>query len=184
MSERLASDLLFIIIALLIAAILGFLVGYFLCRRKARSGKTLNESTNEAVEDTVSDHTAEPEVMEKSYMTQENRAAPEITEVPEFDAELAKSVFGKRIISDDLKIVEGIGPVIEGILKRNHIDSWQKLAESDAGKIRSILIAEGGPRYRIHDPLTWPQQAGLAFKGQWEDLKELQDGLRGGRVIE
>ncbi|NND33754.1 MAG: 50S ribosomal protein L27, partial [Saprospiraceae bacterium] len=35
--------------------------------------------------------------------------------------------------------------------------------------------------YRIHDPGTWPKQAELAHHGKWDQLKEYQDLLHGGK---
>ncbi|HER07804.1 MAG TPA: hypothetical protein ENO20_02735 [Bacteroides sp.] len=154
MSERFASDLLFIVVALLIAAILGFLIGYFLRKPKVITKEIIRDTGGTGAEDVR----------------------------PDFDAETAKAMLGKKIVLDDLKIVEGIGPVIEGILKNSGIDTWKKLAESKAERIGSILTGEGGARFRAHDPGTWPEQAGLALQGQWEELKKLQDRLLGGRV--
>jgi len=153
MSERFASDLLFILIALIIAAILGFLIGYFL-----RKPKTI---VKEVERDT---------------------GRPEPADVmPDFDAKAARAALGKNIALNDLKIVEGVGPAIEGILKKNNIDTWKKLAESNKERISSILLTEGGEKYRIHDPGSWPRQAELAYKGNWGELKKLQDQLLGGR---
>jgi hypothetical protein len=33
----------------------------------------------------------------------------------------------------------------------------------------------------IATPDTWPEQAGLAAAGRWEELEALQDSLKGGR---
>lgn len=165
MSERFASDLLFILIALIIAAILGFLIGYFL-RKPKTIVKEVSKGTGRAEPGEVSGaaHRTEPaDVM------------------PDFDAKAARAALGKNIALNDLKIVEGIGPVIEGILKKNNIDTWKKLAGSNKETISSILLAEGGEKYRIHDPGSWPRQAELAYKGNWGELKKLQDELMGGR---
>lgn len=169
MSERFASDLLFIIIVLLVAAVLGFLIGYFI-RKPKTIIKFVPEPVREGSPEEEKD--AEEEVPEKQ-ITDEG--------IPEFDPETARALLGRKIAQDDLKIVEGIGPVIEGILRKSGIDTWEKLAGSDAENIRSVLATEG-QRFRVHDPGTWPQQAGLAFKGKWEELRQLQDGLLGGRA--
>ena len=47
-------------------------------------------------------------------------------------------------------------------------------------RLKEILDA-AGPRYQIHDPSTWPAQAKFAAEGKWEELKEYQDMLMGGR---
>jgi predicted flap endonuclease-1-like 5' DNA nuclease len=82
---------------------------------------------------------------------------------------------------DDLKIVEGIGEKIDSILKKNGIITWHQLSQTTPEKLSEILLAEGGPSYKIHDPKTWPAQALLAYEGKWKQLKEYQDQLIGGK---
>jgi predicted flap endonuclease-1-like 5' DNA nuclease len=83
---------------------------------------------------------------------------------------------------DDLLIVEGIGPVISGLLNKSGIFSFAQLASTSAERLRAILDA-GGPRFRIADPETWPAQAVLARDGNWDALKALQDRLKAGRRV-
>lgn len=80
---------------------------------------------------------------------------------------------------DDLKIVEGIGPKIEELLKNNGIDDWSDLANTTVKRLKEILASEGD-RYRLAIPDTWPKQAQLANAGQWVELKAYQDYLQGG----
>jgi large subunit ribosomal protein L27 len=89
---------------------------------------------------------------------------------------------GKKIKQDDLKMVEGIGPKIEGLLNEGGIHTWEDLANAPTEKVQAILD-EAGPRYRMHDPATWAKQAKLAHEGQWEELEALQDRLDGGREV-
>ena len=90
---------------------------------------------------------------------------------------------GKKINQDDLKIVEGIGPKIEGLLNEGGIHTWKDLAEADVEKVQAILD-EAGPRYRMHDPATWAKQAKMAFEANWEELEAYQDRLQGGREVD
>lgn len=90
---------------------------------------------------------------------------------------------GKKIKQDDLKLVEGIGPKIEGLLNEGGITTWAELADAPTDKVQAILD-EAGPRYRMHDPATWAKQARLAADGKWEELESLQDRLDGGREPE
>lgn len=85
-----------------------------------------------------------------------------------------------KAMPDDLKIVEGIGPKIEKLLKDDGINTWGDLAEAAVDRLKAILDA-AGDAYRIHQPDTWPQQAGLAHEGKWEELTKWQDELIGGR---
>ncbi len=82
--------------------------------------------------------------------------------------------------NDDLKKIEGIGPKIESLLKEAGIVSFADLENSPAEKVREILDA-AGPTFKLADPDTWSKQAGLAAAGKWDELKELQDKLKGGR---
>jgi ribosomal protein L27 len=83
---------------------------------------------------------------------------------------------------DDLKIVEGVGPKIETLLKEGGINTWAELATADVDRLKEILEA-AGPRYQIHNPSTWPAQAKFAVEGNWDELKEYQDLLIGGRDV-
>ena len=83
---------------------------------------------------------------------------------------------------DDLKIVEGIGPKIETLLKEGGINNWDELAAAPVDRIKEILDA-AGPRYQIHDPSSWPAQAKFAAEGKWDELKEYQEMLIGGRDV-
>ncbi|GJM34207.1 MAG: hypothetical protein DHS20C18_32080 [Saprospiraceae bacterium] len=82
----------------------------------------------------------------------------------------------------DLKIIEGIGPKIEQLLKDAGINTWQDLADAEVERLNDILSV-AGDRYRIHDPGTWPSQAQLAARGDWGLLAQYQDELKGGRMV-
>jgi len=96
-------------------------------------------------------------------------------------AKSSPTVRPKKVKLDDLKIVEGIGPKIEGLIKADGINTWAELADASVERLRGILEAAGS-RYRMHNPSTWPQQSALAAAGKWEELEKLQDELNGGRA--
>lgn len=97
-----------------------------------------------------------------------------------FDAAVAKTIFGKKIKENDLKIVEGIGPKIEGVFNAAGIKTWKDLSEVSTEKLQAILDS-GGENDSIHNPSTWGKQALLAYEGKWEELKSWKAGLRGGK---
>jgi hypothetical protein len=82
--------------------------------------------------------------------------------------------------TDDLSIIEGIGPKINAVLHQAGIDTFKKLSEAPPEQIGNILNAAG---IRLFDPTTWAEQADLAAAGRWDELKVLQDQLKGGRVV-
>jgi predicted flap endonuclease-1-like 5' DNA nuclease len=73
---------------------------------------------------------------------------------------------------DDLTKIEGIGPKIAELLNTAGIDTFATLAGTKKASITQILT-NAGSRYA--------QQAKLAASGKWEQLKKLQDELKGGK---
>jgi len=109
------------------------------------------------------------------------RASKPVVEVSNFDADAAKAVFGKKIKQDDLKVVEGIGPKIEGLFHSFNIKTWKALSEASVEECQEVLNS-GGERYKIHNPGTWPKQSQLAYEGKWAELLKWQDELDGGKA--
>ncbi|MEM7485897.1 MAG: hypothetical protein AAF348_11880 [Bacteroidota bacterium] len=97
-----------------------------------------------------------------------------------FDKDAAKIALGKKVKEDDLKIVEGIGPKIEGLFHNFDIKTWKALAETSTDKCQEVLNS-GGDRYRIHDPASWPMQAKMAYEGHWKELAKWQDKHKSGK---
>lgn len=82
-------------------------------------------------------------------------------------------------MADDLKIVEGIGSQVEELLNNNGIATWKKLSHTGIGELKRIL-AKNGDQYKMHNPSTWPEQAGLAYSNKWTELERLQKELING----
>jgi predicted flap endonuclease-1-like 5' DNA nuclease len=97
-----------------------------------------------------------------------------------YNADLAFSILGKNWKQDDLKIVEGIGPKIEELYHNAGIKTWKALSETSVEKSRAILDA-AGEHFAIHNPETWAKQAEMAYLGKWQELKNWQDLLDGGK---
>ena len=82
--------------------------------------------------------------------------------------------------ADNLRKIEGVGPKISMVLKDAGILTFSRLAETNVRLLREILDEAG---IRIADPETWPEQASLAAKEDWQGLQTLQSTLKGGRRI-
>ena len=108
-------------------------------------------------------------------------APPTAPAAPDVDA--ARSVLGRAIAADDLKVVEGIGPKIEELCNGIGIRTWFDLATTEVSLLRTMLV-DAGSRFRTHDPATWPEQAELLSQGRWDDFKALTDDLHGGRAVD
>lgn len=98
------------------------------------------------------------------------------------DLERGAEVLGEKVRLNDLTVIEGIGPKIADMLHTTgRITTWWELHRTDVATLRTLL--EGaGPRFRVHDPSTWPEQAGLLARGEWETFKELTAKLQGGKL--
>lgn len=99
----------------------------------------------------------------------------------QFDAQSAKAAFGKRVKPDDLKLVEGIGPKIEGLFHNFDIKTWKALSETSVAKCQEVLDS-GGDRYKVHDPASWPMQAKMAYEGKWKALVKWQVQHKHGKL--
>ncbi|NNF01679.1 MAG: hypothetical protein HKN22_03265, partial [Bacteroidia bacterium] len=75
-----------------------------------------------------------------------------------------------------------IGPVIENMLNQEGIFKWTQLKSENVDNLKKIIY-KGGDNFKIHDPSTWPKQASLADSGKWDELKEWQKNLRGGKIV-
>lgn len=95
--------------------------------------------------------------------------------------ETAVSEYINTLVPDDLKVIEGIGPKISVLLNDNGIYTYHQLAETKVISLESILMEA---QLRMVDPDTWPEQAALAAEGQWAALRQLQNELKTGSIIE
>jgi hypothetical protein len=84
----------------------------------------------------------------------------------------------KKKEADDLTIIEGIGPKVVKVLKKEGIASFSDLAHAKAADVQSALDAAG---LQMMNPEGWIDQAKLAAKGDWEALEKLKGKLKGGR---
>jgi len=84
---------------------------------------------------------------------------------------------------DDLRVIEGIGPRIAGVLNAGGIRTFQDLADAGVAEIEGILRDEDPRLLRLCKPDTWPEQAALAAAGDWDGLQALTDSLKGGRRV-
>ena len=86
------------------------------------------------------------------------------------------------LAKDDLVKIEGVGPKINELLLAAGITTFKKLADTPVSALKKLL-AEAGSRFKAWDPTTWPEQAALAAKGDWEAFEKLTAELKGGRRV-
>ena len=97
------------------------------------------------------------------------------------EATVAPTAAAKAVDPDDLSKIEGVGPKIAELINGGGIMTFAQLAAAPVERLQELLDG-AGERYRVHNPATWPMQAGLATDGKWDELEELQDRLDGGKL--
>jgi predicted flap endonuclease-1-like 5' DNA nuclease len=101
---------------------------------------------------------------------------------PPPDLEAAAAVLGEKVRHNDLTVIDGIGPKIADLLQREGgIKTWWDLHLTDVATLRALLET-GGPRFQVHDPSSWPEQAGLLARGEWQQFQTLVARLQGGKL--
>ena len=100
-------------------------------------------------------------------MSSSEHGAPKNTEHEPAPSSSSYSIDG---VPEDLKVVEGIGPKIEVLLKESGIKGLKDLSIVPIENLKEIL-AKGGTRYRLNDPSSWPEQARLLVNGEVDKLK-------------
>ena len=157
------------ILMLAVAALLGYIIGYI-------SGKAKITT----FENELSRLDSDLKYCRDQKVVQRNTASKiQVNNVREVIPVLPTPV--ERIQQDDLKVIEGIGPKMESVLKDAGILTFRQLSHKSAEQISQILV-NSDSRFQVHDPATWPRQAELAANGSWDQLKAWQDELNGGRV--
>lgn len=81
--------------------------------------------------------------------------------------------------SDDIIIVEGIGPKIKELFNTAGFNTFEQVSKMSLAQMNDIL-ERGGPRFKLANPGSWAEQARLAANNEWHALKKLQDELVAG----
>lgn len=157
---------------LLLGFLLGWLLNRWLCKCCCKSGHSTTQSAPAPSAPNPLAQTPAPAAVAP-------KPAKTVAPATVIDIAAAKAAGFALKNTDDLTIIEGIGPKINELFHNNGISSFAQLASATVPQMRAILDA-GGSRFRIANPSTWAQQAGLAAENKWAELKKLQDKLSGG----
>lgn len=113
-----------------------------------------------------------------------NNCHDEICAVPTITKETKTSTWVPMYAGkpDDLKIIEWIGPVLEGFLNEHGVISFKQLWEMTPEQIKAILD-RAGERFITHTTESRPIQARFAWSWRMKELKEMKDELDGGKFI-
>jgi large subunit ribosomal protein L17 len=84
-----------------------------------------------------------------------------------------------EVASDNLELIEGIGPTIANTLQKAGIHTFAQLADADPAQVKDVLSEAG--LGNLANPASWSEQARLAADGKFDELAALQDSLKAGR---
>jgi predicted flap endonuclease-1-like 5' DNA nuclease len=159
--------------------------------RRLKENKSVIENLSaelRQLEETIHDRSAQIREKENSIDLLKGEAAnlekqrqDSIARAEEVEARVAALEARARAMQDNFAILDGIGPRVSEVLRSAGVNTFAKLADTDADGIRGILISENPNLLRLTDPSTWQEQAGLAAEGDWEGLSSLQESLKEGR---
>lgn len=145
-----------------------------------KDGKAISSWTD--VDEAFSDVARGVQKLIKVIKTQVKKPSKHFSEKHLFWRSL-EIIEGKKTLSpknlptiDDLKIVLGMSPAIEVILKNGGISTWVELAKSSENHLNTILNA-AKVGYEIHFLTTWSDQATLAIESKWDQLRDYQELL-------
>ena len=151
-------------------------------RRTWKNGKIVEEQylMNSIIEDAKPAATKKTAATKKAEPVADRKPATKKSAEPAAAQKPAAKSAKTTTKADDLVIIEGIGPKIAELLNNAGITTFAQLADAKPAAIKTILDA-AGKRYQMHDPATWPKQAGLARDGKTAELAKLQEQLKAGR---
>ncbi len=147
-----------------------------------REGGDADAAEGETAEAPATEEAApEAPKAEEAAPAQEEPKAEEAAPAPVAEAP-AEEAPAPTADPDDLTKIEGIGPAISKVLAGQGVLTFADLAGKSPEDVKAMLDAAEG-NFAAHDPATWPKQAEMASKGEWDALKKWQDELDGGKVV-
>lgn len=152
---------------LLLAAILPFILGCLFCRSRSQDDS-----------DRLRELEAENQSLRKQLAALQADDSRTSREVPMGVATSTPTGYNALFASDNLEVIEGIGPKVSALLKANGYRNWSELSKAEPDNLKKVLADN---KLSMLDPSSWPRQALLAEQGRWTELIEYQKFLDGGR---
>jgi predicted flap endonuclease-1-like 5' DNA nuclease len=187
MPYTLAAGILWFIAALLVGLVAGWVLRSAAAGRQVARARRRQQAESEAEMATLRERASDLEraaderdrlkaELEQLRSANERPAEPVTQAAGTPDLDAAATVLGRRLTHDDLRAISGIGPAIERLCHGIGIRTWWDLATADVSVLKSML-ADAGPRFGMHDPTSWPQQARLLAEGRWDEFRALEARL-------
>jgi predicted flap endonuclease-1-like 5' DNA nuclease len=163
---------------LLAGFLLGWLCNWLLCKC-CGNNKTSTTTTSQK---NVTGTTAKAAAFTAAPVAGAAAVAASVA-APVIDLAAAKAAGISVKGADDLEVIEGIGPKICGLFHAAGQKTFAQVSQMSIQQMSKILD-DAGPRFKLANPETWAQQAGLAANNRWAELKTLQDNLTAGVTMQ
>ena len=101
----------------------------------------------------------------KTKKTTAKKAAPKKKAVAKKEEVIEKIIVEKTDTTNDLKVIKGIGPVLEKSLNELNITAYDQISKMTIKDLTNLLN-DAGINAKIYDLSGWKAQAELALKGE------------------
>mmetsp|Transcript_3222 Transcript_3222/g.3748 ORF Transcript_3222/g.3748 Transcript_3222/m.3748 type:complete len:283 (+) Transcript_3222:348-1196(+) len=147
-------------------------------KKAEKMSDKLKKNITETIEDVkgkIEDYTEDiiedvKEKVEEVTGTKSKKTAPKKKTIKKEVVKKDKLVIEKVEETNDLKVIKGIGPVLEKSLNELNVTSYSQIAKMTI-KNMTKLLTDAGINAKIYDLSGWKAQAKLALKGDMEAVK-------------
>ena len=109
-------------------------------------------------------------VKKEKIVTQKEEVTAALSEDIKEEVIVEKIIVAKTEVVDNLKVIKGIGPVLEKSLNDLNITAYDQISKMTL-KDMTKLLNDGGINAKIYDLSGWKAQSKLALEGDMEAVK-------------
>ena len=109
-------------------------------------------------------------VKKEKIITEKEEETAAVSEEVKEEVIVEKIIVAKTEVVDNLKVIKGIGPVLEKSLNDLNITAYDQISKMTL-KDMTKLLTDAGINAKIYDLSGWKAQSKLAFKGDMEAVK-------------
>ena len=120
---------------------------------------------------------AEPKPAKAAKVVAEKKVRP--PKVEKMEEEKFQKIEKTSSKNQDFTIVEGIGEKMTIALHEAGILTFKQLSNSTVEELKAVAYSI---KNRFANPTTWPQQAKLVLENKPDELRKLQETLKGGKI--
>jgi predicted flap endonuclease-1-like 5' DNA nuclease len=112
-------------------------------------------------------------VKKEKIVTEKEEGTAAVSEEVKEEVIVEKIIVAKTDVVDNLKVIKGIGPVLEKSLNDLNITAYDQISKMTL-KDMTKLLTDGGINAKIYDLAGWKAQSKLALEGDMEAVKNLE----------